>query len=216
MVKAFWDASMGEKFDSVPLSYQSVQRRILDMGERVASILSDIMQSNSYFSLCCDESTDQTDNEPTYFVCVWRRFYYKKLKRKMLASVEQFVKTPTTDSRYDIYEAVKKEALCGQSLKQNEVMETVLEVINMIQDGIRILGLASLQSNKVVQHLRDLGNELRSSVFLQQLAFLPGITGHLNELNLKLSDLVGYMNGFCSMLMLYNKALESNNLMHFS
>ena len=40
MAKTFGDAKMAEKFESVPLSNQTVQRRVIDMGEQVIIIIS--------------------------------------------------------------------------------------------------------------------------------------------------------------------------------
>ncbi|KAJ8890800.1 hypothetical protein PR048_010309 [Dryococelus australis] len=44
MAKAFGDVKMAEKFKSLPLFHQTVQRRIEEMGKQVALTLSDIVQ----------------------------------------------------------------------------------------------------------------------------------------------------------------------------
>jgi hypothetical protein len=61
MAKTFGDNNMAEKFQSVSLSHQTVSRRTADMGEQVTNKLTDIIDKCCYFSLCLDESTDQTD-----------------------------------------------------------------------------------------------------------------------------------------------------------
>ena len=67
-----------------------------------------------------------------------------------------------------------------------------------------------------------LKNELQSTEFLKELAFLADITHHLNNLNLKLqakdqlrSSLVGHINGFRSKLKIFVASLERNDLTHF-
>ena len=52
---------MAEKFESVPLSNQTVQRRVIDMGEQVEKSLIRFVKESMHFSLCLDESTDQSD-----------------------------------------------------------------------------------------------------------------------------------------------------------
>lgn len=61
MAKAFGDAKVAEKFDSVPLSNQTLQRRTIDMGEQIERSIIGLVAKNTYFSLCLDETTDQTD-----------------------------------------------------------------------------------------------------------------------------------------------------------
>lgn len=308
MAKAFGDTKMAEKFESVPLSHQTVQRRVADIGEQVALTLSGIIQSTSHFSLCLDESTDQTDvSQLLIFVRVTEEDFSTKEELLDLCSLHG------TTKGCDIYDAVKKsvdkiggfdkcsaivtdgapamtgkrngfvgllresgvncptfhciihqEALCGKSVKQNEVMKTVIKVINLIRGGNRALvhrqfkqfleemeseygdlllynqvrwlsagkslerffglrkDIPEFLNQFVSSDTADLENLLRSSKFLQQLAFLTDITGYLNELNLKLqgkdqlvSDLVSHINGFRSKLNLFFTALELNDLTHF-
>jgi hypothetical protein len=61
MAKAFGDSSMAEKFETVSLSHQTVARRVAHMDEHVRSRLCNVTEKCVYFSLCLDDSTDQTD-----------------------------------------------------------------------------------------------------------------------------------------------------------
>jgi hypothetical protein len=61
MAKAFGDTNMAENFETVSLSRHTVARRVAAMSEHVAGKLSDIVEKFCYFSLCLDETTDQTD-----------------------------------------------------------------------------------------------------------------------------------------------------------
>jgi hypothetical protein len=67
-----------------------------------------------------------------------------------------------------------------------------------------------------------LKNLLHDPEFLRVLAFLSDITGHLNDLNLKLqekeqtvSNLFGYINGFRNKLKIFKVSVEKNDLAHF-
>jgi hypothetical protein len=61
MAKAFGDSGMAEKFETVYLSYQTVARRVAHMDEHVRSRLCNVIEKSVYFSLCLDDSADQTD-----------------------------------------------------------------------------------------------------------------------------------------------------------
>jgi hypothetical protein len=62
MAKAFGDSGMAEKFETVSLSHQTVARRVAHMDEHVRSRLYNVIEKKIvYFSLCLDDSTDQTD-----------------------------------------------------------------------------------------------------------------------------------------------------------
>jgi hypothetical protein len=47
MAKAFGDAKLAEKFDSVPLSNQTLQRRVIDMGEQVEKSLIGLVEKST-------------------------------------------------------------------------------------------------------------------------------------------------------------------------
>jgi hypothetical protein len=69
MAKAFGDSSMAEEFETVSLSHQTVARRVAHMDEHVRSMLCNVTEKSVYFSLCLDDSTDQTDeSQPLIFV----------------------------------------------------------------------------------------------------------------------------------------------------
>jgi hypothetical protein len=66
-----------------------------------------------------------------------------------------------------------------------------------------------------------LENQLHDPEILRELDFLSDITGHLNDLNMKLqgklfvSNLFGYINGFRNKLKIFKVSLENNDLAHF-
>ncbi|XP_056642609.1 general transcription factor II-I repeat domain-containing protein 2A-like [Diorhabda sublineata] len=181
MAKAFEDSKMAEKFQSVPLSHQTIQRRIVAMGEQVEKSMLSLVKKSSYFSLCLDESTDQSDVSQ---LLIFVRTTFDDFTSKE----ELFDICPLygTTKRKDIYEAVKKAvdriggfdkcsaiatdgvpsmtgkktglvgllrengvtcpaihciihqgALCGKSVKQNQVFQTVSKIINKIRGGNR-------------------------------------------------------------------------------
>jgi septation ring formation regulator EzrA len=77
-------------------------------------------------------------------------------------------------------------------------------------------------SEYVKANTADLENQLHDPEFLRELAFLSNITGHLNDLNLKVqgkeqtvSNLFGYINGFRNKLKIFKVSLEKNELAHF-
>jgi hypothetical protein len=73
MAKAFGDSGMAEKFETVSLSHQTVARRVAHMDEHVRSRLCDVTEKSVYFSLCLDDSTDQTDiSQLLIFVVLFR------------------------------------------------------------------------------------------------------------------------------------------------
>jgi hypothetical protein len=70
MAKAFGDSCMAEKFETLSLSHQTVARRIAHMDEHVRNRLCNVIEKSVYFSLCLDDSTDQTDvSQLLIFVC---------------------------------------------------------------------------------------------------------------------------------------------------
>jgi hypothetical protein len=69
MAKTFVDSSMAEKFETVSLSHQTVERRVAHMDEHVGSRLCNVTEKSVYFSLSLDGSADQTDvNQVLIFV----------------------------------------------------------------------------------------------------------------------------------------------------
>ncbi|CAG9836513.1 unnamed protein product [Diabrotica balteata] len=61
MAKAFDDFKMAEKFESMPLLHQTIQRRIVAMGEQVEKSMLSLVKKSSYFLFCLDKSTNQTN-----------------------------------------------------------------------------------------------------------------------------------------------------------
>lgn len=58
MAKAFKEDLLTEKFKSVPLSPQTVIRRVTDINEHLCNKLKAIIENAVYYSFCLDESTD--------------------------------------------------------------------------------------------------------------------------------------------------------------
>jgi len=61
MVEAFGGTKMVENLELIPLSHQTVQRRVVEMGEFVEKSLCDRINECVYFSLALDESTGESD-----------------------------------------------------------------------------------------------------------------------------------------------------------
>ncbi|XP_025405785.1 general transcription factor II-I repeat domain-containing protein 2A-like [Sipha flava] len=176
---------MAEKFESVQLSNQTIQRRVVAMGEQVENSMLSLVKKSSYFSLCLDESTDQSDvSQLLIFV---RTTFEDFTSKKELFDICPLY--GTTKGK-DVYEALKKTvgriggfnkcsaiatdgapsmtgkktvlvgllqengvtcptihciilvhqgSLCGKSVKQDQVFQTVIKIINMIRGGNRSL-----------------------------------------------------------------------------
>jgi len=308
MAKAFGNEKLALDFESVPLSHQTVQRRVADMGEHLEKSLRKVIKNSHYFSICLDESTDQTDvsqllifirsvqedfsvHEELLNVCSFHgtskgKDVYDEVKKstdpiggmgKCSAVVTDgapamvgkntgligLLRTDGVDCPA-LHCIIHQEALCGESLKQLDTFKTVVKTINMVRGGNRSLLHRQLQTfldevdaeygdlllynqvrwlssgkclerffgvrKEIVQFLKefvkantaDLEDEIQSTDFLKQLAFLTDLTRHLNELNLKLqgrhqciSDLVGHIDGFRNKLKLFISSLSKNNLTHF-
>lgn len=61
MASSFGDNKMAKNFETVPLSHQTVSRRINDMASKVTGSLQNILEKCEFFSLALDESTDIAD-----------------------------------------------------------------------------------------------------------------------------------------------------------
>ena len=61
MALAFGDTKMAKQFETVPLSHQTVARRVMELNDHVSSKVKDIVQQCKYFSLALDESIDVCD-----------------------------------------------------------------------------------------------------------------------------------------------------------
>ncbi|CAH1234659.1 unnamed protein product [Diabrotica balteata] len=183
MAKAFDDSKMAEKFESVPLSHQTIQRRIVAMGEQVEKSMLSLVKKSSYFSLCLDESTDQTDvsqllifvrttfddftsKEELFDICplygtTKGKDIYKAVKKtvdriggfdkssaiatdgapsmtgKKIGLVDLLRENGLTCST--IHCIIHQGALCGKSVKEDQVFQTVIKIINVIRGGNRSL-----------------------------------------------------------------------------
>lgn len=61
MAKAFNNTAAMKQFESVPLSRQTISRRIININNYLENELRTRIEESVYFSLCLDESTDITD-----------------------------------------------------------------------------------------------------------------------------------------------------------
>ena len=61
MADAFGEMKLAEKFETVALTQQTMQRRIVALGKSLEVSLAKAVQECCYFSLCFDENRDETD-----------------------------------------------------------------------------------------------------------------------------------------------------------
>ncbi|CAG9574819.1 unnamed protein product [Danaus chrysippus] len=103
MAKRFMQPKLAEKFESVALSHQTVARRIEDMGNYITKSLCDYFVDCEYYSICLDESTDQTDvSQLIIFIrCISKDF---TITEEML----DLIPFHGTTKGSDIFEAVNK------------------------------------------------------------------------------------------------------------
>jgi hypothetical protein len=102
MAKAFGDSGMAKKFETVSLSHQTVARRVVHMDEHVRSRLCNVIERNVYFSLCVDDSTDQTNvSQLLSFVRAIQSDFSTHEELLNLVSLHGTIKGP------DIFEAVR-------------------------------------------------------------------------------------------------------------
>ncbi|XP_076315887.1 general transcription factor II-I repeat domain-containing protein 2-like [Tachypleus tridentatus] len=102
MAEVFRDAKIAEKFESVPPSNQTIQRRVTNMGEQLENQLVGLVEKSADFLLCLDESTDQADvNQLLIFVCIIHEDFSTKEKLLNVCALRG-----TTKGK-DIFEALK-------------------------------------------------------------------------------------------------------------
>jgi hypothetical protein len=102
MAKAFGDSGMGEKFEAVSLSHHTVMRRVAHMDEHVRSRLCNAIKGSVYFSLCLDDSIDQTD--VSRLLIFLRAIQSDFLTHKELLTL---VSLHGTTKGFEIFEAVR-------------------------------------------------------------------------------------------------------------
>lgn len=75
MAEAFNESKVGNKFQTVPLSKQTVTRRLEDISNQISNNVKDIIANCSYFSIALDKSIDVSDtNQLLIFSCNYGRF----------------------------------------------------------------------------------------------------------------------------------------------
>lgn len=82
--------------------------------------------------------------------------------------------------------------------------------------------ISEVLKNEIKADTMDIREKFIDIKFLSELAFLMGMTHHLNYLNTKLqiqnqiiSDLIGHINGFQNQLQLFKSELVESDLYHF-
>ena len=72
MALAFGDTKMAKKFETVPLSHQTVARRVMELNDHEPSKIKVIVQQCKYFFLALNESVDICDvNQLLLFTCTF-------------------------------------------------------------------------------------------------------------------------------------------------
>ncbi|XP_056639741.1 general transcription factor II-I repeat domain-containing protein 2A-like [Diorhabda sublineata] len=239
MAKAFEDSKMAEKFQSVPLSHQTIQRRIVameeffdicplygttkgkDIYEAVKKAVDRIGGFDKSSAIATDRAPSMT-GEKTGLVGLLR---------------ENGVTCPA------IHCIIHRGALCGKSVKffkpqlRQCLMETEAEYGDLLMyNHVRWLSagkcierffalkkeIPAFLNEYVLSDTTELERKLKDPEFLRHLAFLTDLTNHLNSLYLSLqgrnqtvSDLIRKINGFRNKLSVFKHALEKNNLTYF-
>jgi len=102
-IKCFDDKLTVEKAASIPLSHQTIGRRISNIAFSIEDKLKSLLASCSYFSLCFDESTDNRH--------VSQLSIFTRIAQNDFSCVEKlldFVALHDTTTGIDIFEAVEK------------------------------------------------------------------------------------------------------------
>ncbi|PNF31386.1 hypothetical protein B7P43_G09113 [Cryptotermes secundus] len=159
MAEAFNENKVGNKFQTVPLSKQTVTRRLEDISNQISNNVKDIIANCSYFSIALDESTDVSDtNQLLIFVRAIKEdftIFEELLKvcslhsttrvtdgaKSMTGTISGFVgflrqnqiTVPT------LHCIIHQEALCAKSIKLSTTMATVTKITNLIRGGNRSL-----------------------------------------------------------------------------
>ena len=61
MARAFGEEGIASSFEQVPLSHQTVSRRVEELDKYVFTSLTEMFEKCCHFSMCLDESCDNTD-----------------------------------------------------------------------------------------------------------------------------------------------------------
>ncbi|PNF42972.1 hypothetical protein B7P43_G11112 [Cryptotermes secundus] len=159
MAEAFNENKVGNKFQTVPLSKQTVTRRLEDISNQISNNVKDIIANCSYFSIALDESIDVSDtNQLLIFVRAIKEdftIFEELLKvcslhsttrvtdgaKSMTGTISGFVgflrqnqiTVPT------LHCIIHQEALCAKSIKLSTTMATVTKITNLIRGGNRSL-----------------------------------------------------------------------------
>ncbi|KAL0879657.1 hypothetical protein ABMA27_003372 [Loxostege sticticalis] len=126
---------------------------------------------------------------------------------------------------------IHQQNLCSKSIRLQNVMGLVVKTINFIRSraSSRHFWMTSLP-NKMIREIADFMEikekhipELSDPKWLCDLAFLVDITGHLNDLNLKLqkqgqlvNELYSHLKAFQNKISLWETQMRSGSYYHFS
>ena len=110
MALAFGDEKMAKKFETVPLSHQTVARRVMKLREHVSAKTKDIVQQCKYYSLALDKGTD---------VC--------KVSQLLI-----FIRT--IDEEFTINEKLLQTIPLHGTTKRSDIYNSLVSVVN-VYDG---------------------------------------------------------------------------------
>ncbi|PNF16242.1 hypothetical protein B7P43_G14918, partial [Cryptotermes secundus] len=154
MAEAFNENKVGNKFQTVPLSKQTVTRRLEDISNQISNNVKDIIANCSYFSIALDESTDVSDtNQLLIFVCAIKEdftIFEELLKLCSLHSTARGVDIWTISGFVGflrqnqitvptLHCIIHQEAPCAKSIKLSTTMATVTKITNLIRGRNRSL-----------------------------------------------------------------------------
>ncbi|XP_026286701.2 general transcription factor II-I repeat domain-containing protein 2-like [Frankliniella occidentalis] len=119
---------------------------------------------------------------------------------------------------------IHQEALCAKSLPADEVMNVVVKAVRWLSRA-KVLKVFFDLRDTIKIFLKEKNHpipELDKPKWVAELAFLVDVTGHLNNLNLKLqgkghviSDMLQAVQGFEMRLTLFEEQLRKGELFHF-
>ena len=111
MALAFGDEKMAKQFETVPLSHQTVAKRVMKLSEHVSAKTKDIVQQCKYYSLALDESTD---------ICEVSRL---------------LIFISTIDEEFTINEELLQTILLHGTTKGSDIYNSLVSVVNAYYGG---------------------------------------------------------------------------------
>lgn len=198
---------MVKNFETVSLSHQTIQRRVVDMGNQVEKKTVDLIQKCAYFSLYLDESTDQTDvSQLLIFVRYTQEDF---LTREELLDIRPL---HGTTKRKDVYSALKK------SIEKNGGLEKCSAIITdgapaMVGDKSGLVGLLRQDGmtcpaiHCIIHQSALRGKSIKQSEVLKLIVKSINIMrgGNKALIHRKLKEFLDEMDAEYGYLVLYNQ-----------